>query len=290
MARKVWTRAMDRTLCREYPVADPGDLAGLASRLGVTPCALKSRANRLGSARRRPWTPGEDETLRRLHGVRPMREIARLTGRTLKQVWGRARRLGLPRLAAHLVVSPAFLDRVRELNARGLSDSDVAAELGCGRHTASGHRRRMGLPDNSRGPLWRERLRASGTLIGDGGATRRDAYRVFARRHGWPEHLPPRAVQVLDLLASVGLPLTRRQIAEAAGLRWVSSRKAFSCKGPGGSYLALLAAEGLVLRLKRAHRVTGRGKGRTCDLYCLGPAALEILAARAAGEEACGTS
>lgn len=277
-----WTQQRDALLQAEYPTTS--DPRALAARLGVSLVALKTRAARLGVRRRHPWTQKQLRLLRQLRGHCTATEIAARTGRSVKSVQMMAFQLGLPRLTRRLVWDEA---RVRQMYADGLSDSDVAAVHGCGGRAASAYRCRLGIPANGYSERWREKLQASGTLITDGGSNRREAYRRFARSRGWPEHLPPRCVQILDLMAAVGLPVTRRQIVSALGLHWTSVRKVLmsgrSCTG--GSYLAHLAHHGLLTRLKRACRVTGKGKGHSCDYYVLGPAAIEILAARAAEEE-----
>ena len=57
------------------------------------------------------------------------------------------------------------------------------------------------------------------------------------------------------------------------------------CNGPGGTYTASLMRRGLVLSLKRGAVVNGQGKGKSRDLYYLGPAALAILEAAACREQ-----
>lgn len=50
---------------------------------------------------------------------------------------------------------------------------------------------------------------------------------------------------------------------------WRGTRASLKGNDPEGSYLANLINRGFVIALKRAHRVTGRGKGRSVDLYMI---------------------
>jgi DNA-binding IclR family transcriptional regulator len=110
------------------------------------------------------------------------------------------------------------------------------------------------------------------------------AYKAFAKESGWPDDLRPRAVQILNLLASHGMPLTRKQIAEKIGMPWKGSRKSLHSNDKEGSYLANLQARGLVIKLgKIANTNCGRGSG--VSLYTLGPKALSILQQRASNEQ-----
>lgn len=285
---RTWTRERLEVLAAEYPTCD---LDGLAARLGVTRCALKSKAHKLGVVRangRRRWSGRENAILRRDYGRLPTAEVAASLGRPVSQVHRRAFGLGLC-FQRRVEVDEAFLARVRELNTQGYPDEEIAGVLGCNRRTVHRHRHALGLPDQSHSQRARQaiRERTARQLEAAGlptiGHLRVRAYRDFASRHGWPEDLRPRSVQILDLLASTGVPLTRRQIADGLGMPWKGSRASLRSNDPEGSYLAHLTARGLVLRLPRV--VKGACKGGACDAYALGSAALAILRERAALEQ-----
>lgn len=283
MSRGFWTAERDARLRREYPTC--ASLADLAISLGVSYNALRARAHRLGILRRPFWSEEEKDTLRRLYGSVPALEVARQMGRTLKQVYQQADAMGLGR-----EYPEQDRDLWRRLHAQGYSDEEIASQGGHNRHTVARWRRQEGLSANtfSERRIGRVREKTVAQLQTAGlsslAEVRSLAFRGFADRHGWPADLRPRHVQILNLLAGAGVPLDRQQIAAGIGLPWIGSRKSLCSRDPEGSYLAHLAARGLVLRLFRARRVLGEGKGRTRDLYTLGPAALAILAQRAAEE------
>lgn len=282
-----WTAEMERVLRREYPSArGAAGVAALAARLGVSLQALRTRAQLVGVRRRLAWTAAQKRALRELYGREPAPRIARRIGRPLHQVHRMAAKLGLawqPRVR----VTPEVLGEIRTRNARGDTDTMIAGALGCDRHTVSRHRKAMGLPGREKGEVWLAGVRAGlarqleRSGLASAGQLRRESYRAYARECGWPEDLRPRSVQILNLLAAAGVPLDRRQIAEGIGMPWKGTRNSLASNDPEGSYLAHLAARGLVLRLPRAKHVLGEGRGRTCDLYCLGPGALAILQQRA---------
>lgn len=219
----------------------------------------------------RPWTESELATVRAEYGTTPARELAARLGRSPRAVYQAADRMGL----AHqhrTDVTLTWEAELRRLHALGHCDTDIAARLGCERHTASKHRRRLGLVGHARGERTRAKVRATtAEQCRRAGVANLGALRslVFARRSaeaGWPAGLRPREVDILDALAIRG-PLTRREIAGAVGMRWLGSRKSLKCRGGRGSYLADLIAAGLVVSLGRV--VSGRGKGGSSQLYSL---------------------
>lgn len=273
-----WTADEVAVLRREYPAC--ADLAALAARLGKTPGAIKCRAARLGLRRRQPWTDSQRAIVRERYRRDGAAAVARTIGRTVRQVHQMAVTLGLS--DHHPRVSAGDRATIRRLNAEGWSDAEIAAELGRDRHVVGRHRRRMGLADNAASERRRGRVREATAQqleaagIASLGELRAVAYRDFAASRGWPADLRPRAVMILHALAARG-PMTRRQIALAIGMPWKGSRKSLTSNDPEGSYLANLAARGLVVRLLRAAPVTGQGKGRSCDLYTLSVEAIAIL-------------
>jgi hypothetical protein len=120
------------------------------------------------------------------------------------------------------------------------------------------------------------------------------AFRLYAIECGWPEDLRPREVQILNVLAARGVPMTRLEIAQAIGMRTDrtgdrghghKTLELLSGNGPGGTYTASLMRRGLVAKLKRGSVVAGLGKGHSRDLYYLGPEAVRILEARACQQQ-----
>jgi hypothetical protein len=116
------------------------------------------------------------------------------------------------------------------------------------------------------------------------------AFRLFAIANGWPEDLRPREVQILNVLAKSGLPMTALEIAKAVGIntsptfRSGTRRIILASNGGHGTYTAELMSRGLVIGLVNAGprcKETGKGCGRRKNLYTLGPAALAILQERA---------
>lgn len=94
--KRVWTDKMDNLLRRHYA---NGNLRALAARLGVTYCAVKSRASKLGIVRKvnahRPWTQRQLSYLRRHYADTTMEELKRRTGHATKSIWRRAADMGL---------------------------------------------------------------------------------------------------------------------------------------------------------------------------------------------------
>lgn len=279
MSLRTWTPEMLQRIRRDYSRCK--NPHALAAKLGVTYSALQSKAKQLRIFRRKPWTQEQRDTLVRLYPTHAAEEIAGIIGRSVKSVEQMIYATHL-RKKKRIRTDEGFLQRLKEMHTRGLSDAEIAEVLGCDRHTIGNHRARLGLPVNAFNERHRKRLEP--TFL-KGGKTRSKAHREYARRHGWPEETPVRAVQILDTLARTGVPMTRRQLAQALGLPF-KSRKTFNNNHvKGNSLLAYLADKGLVIRLIRANRVTGQGKGRTCDLYALGPVALELLLKRAKEKE-----
>lgn len=222
---------------------------------------------------RRFWTAAELESFEAYYADHTASECAAKFGRTVKSIYMVARLYGLTKQSR--VVPGRKLDAaIRRLNRAGWSDSDVAAELSCDRHTIARHRKRLGLPSRSRGARYRERLKANtrrqcaAAGVANLGEYRSLVFAVRAVRAGYPAWMRMRHLDILAALEHG--PMTRREICGAIGLAWHGSRK--SLKTKHNSYLAELMESGFVVDLGRI--VGGRGKHCNVHLYSLaiGPA------------------
>lgn len=180
---------------------------------------------------------------------------------------------------ARKVVRPNFTrdfleSFIRLKHAEGWSDAEIARVTMCDRHRIGELRRGLRLPSNKDNERHRNRVRrkTERQLEREGvptlAALRSKVFHERARAAGWPDDLRPRAVQILNVLWEKG-PRTRRQLCDDIGMPWKGSRKSLVSNDPEGSYLAHLVARGLVVILPRAHRVTGKGRGRSQNLYSL---------------------
>jgi DNA-binding CsgD family transcriptional regulator len=168
---------------------------------------------------------------------------------------------------------------IRSLALKGHTDREIAQRLGLSATTVYLHRHAEGVPAQGgptavyarrarimsrrrADPAYEQRLRRS---IAERHARYRAATDAYARRSGWPAGLQARSVQVLNLLAAVGLPLTKREIGRVLGLSQVDP------------YLHELIEGGLLTALPNWK--PGSGTGRRG--YTLGPAALSLLEERA---------
>ena len=97
--------------------------------------------------KRRMYTAAERATIHQHYHSATGIELAAMLGRTMSSVHQAAARMGLskqPRMPADT------LEQVRSLHARGLTDADIARELGLARRTVTYLRRkRLGLPTNA---------------------------------------------------------------------------------------------------------------------------------------------
>jgi hypothetical protein len=260
----------------------------LARAFGRTEAEVLDQVRRLGL--RRFWQESELATVRRMWGRHEAAAIAAaLPGRSVTSVYRVATKLGLPRLWRRH--PPEFIAAIRRLHRQGLDDVAIAGRLGSDRETVHAVRyARLGLPPNEAAILAKRRkgVKTQFARLGirSGGELRQLGYRRFAARNGWPEDLRPREVQILNALAARGVPMTRPELARAIGMRTDREDRPghvalLAGNGPGGTYTASLLRRGLLVALKRASVVHGRGKRRSRDLYALGPAALAILEERA---------
>lgn len=246
--------------------------AEIAARLGRSMFAVRAYCLRHGYARPAFWSAADRATVRRLYRKVPAAEIARRLGRTFRAVHQCARAMGLH--TPQRFRAPDMESFVRERNADGWPDAEIARARGVERHAVAHLRKRLGLPSNQFSARRRaavaartaEQLRRAG--LPSIGHLRVQAFRARARAAGWPDDLRPRAVQILNLLWERG-PQTRRQIADAIGMRWKGSRNSLTSNDPEGTYLAHLVARGLVVDLGRVGTVRGQGKGRSVHVYSL---------------------
>jgi Zn-dependent peptidase ImmA (M78 family) len=109
---------------------------------------------------RRYWTEEDRETIRALYLTTTGSVLAKRLGRSVRSVHNQARLLGI-RKHPRAAFDDAFRARLRELNAAGYSDHEIADTIGGERHTVSKYRQAMGLPSNARGNRYRERVRAN---------------------------------------------------------------------------------------------------------------------------------
>ena len=90
-----WTKEERELLRREYRKTQESRRE-LAARLGVSEFAVAAQITRMGIAKvidRRPWTPEEDERLRRLMPHKSVRRIAKIMHRSINSVAVRAKRI-----------------------------------------------------------------------------------------------------------------------------------------------------------------------------------------------------
>lgn len=239
----------------------------------------------MAKRRRRPWLLDEALTVYRHRGTSTAKEIAAmLPGRSVSAVVNCANKLieifGLPKLTRQL--PPDTHDRIRELHARKMTDSEIGSVLKINRRYVAELRKSMGLPLHH-DRLLEQRCKAVKAQWASLGIKNRAGLRVlshrkYARDHGLPEQLRFRAVQVAYCLARHG-PSTRRQICSRLGLKWVSVRKNGLCangnwvknkkRDQKATYLSELMDEGMVVKLNRALS-TGR-RGGNVSLYDLTP-------------------
>lgn len=291
-----WTAADDAALRAEWGKVRTWDLA---KRIGRSPSALKQRAVKLGLDSDRYYTAADLALVRELYPTHTAAQIAERvhgTARAALSIYRIAERIGL-RKAPHWTDEER--DRVRVACAAGGTDRDIAARLNLTREQVTHVRNRLGIPRDAaavRAAARRAVANQGRTLgVSNGGQLRAYGYRRFARANGWPEDLPPRAVQVLNVLAEHG-PKTKRELAEAIGMPTTqiggngyptflkASARSSTMKGHG-SYTALLVARGFVARHRRsAGPGSGARGGKLPDLYLLTPAAIAWREQHGTGE------
>ncbi len=282
---QAWTGREDALVRRLYGRI-PSRQIGL--RLGRSKWSVQHRAKSLGIDAGRCLTPAQRRRVVELYPDHTTREIQEIIGRerhgqpadsTIRTI---ARCAGLRKCRRY---SPRMRERVRQLNAEGLADSQIARRLriDCVKSVWK-MRTSLGLPRNDatlrkihrRAYLKQMRVLGHPNL----GAMRLELVRRFCRDKGWPEDLGLRHVQILELLGSVSGPLPRVEIARRIGAPIPANQRSLLKNGHNSSYLGDLQRLGLVVRLQRALTIHGRGKGRSRDLYTLAPKALDVIIRR----------
>lgn len=169
--------------------------------------------------------------------------------------------------------TPAEFARLRELNAQGYSDPDIAKEMGRALYTVHGHRQALGLPSNRFNERHRAKAREAyhracrNSGVGRLGHVAGQARAVAAARLGWPGARSPEQARTLSSLEAG--PLTMWDLAARRG---VSVRAV-------GHVLAGLRLLGLVVR---AGKVPGPHGLR--GLYALAPGVARHAPTREKGE------
>jgi hypothetical protein len=285
-----WTEADRDTLRAKWGKVRTRELA---RELGRPPGAVKQQATKLGLDSGRCYTAEDLALLRELYQTHTAAQIAaQIHGspRSALAIYRMAYKLGLAKQPHH---SPEVYADVRRLHGEGLPDRVIATRLGL-RHDQVKDIRgvRLKLPVNPDAEGKRQGVQKQFTTLGirTAGELRSLAYRRYAVENGWPQDLRPREVQILNVLAERGVPMTRLELSGAIGMRTDrigcnNSPALLTGNGPGGTYTASLARRGFLRRLKRGFTVSDRGRGRSLDLYVLGPAALAILEERSCQQQ-----
>lgn len=259
-----WTERDMEYVCDHYGI----DLtvARIAADLGRTRASVSSWLRKSGiPMRRTPLSPADLRYVRRHYRQLPTKQLAADLGRPVRSVWNAAVKLGLARKVERM--TPARAEVLRRMVGEGACNRCIGRAINLGRKEVRRWRQRLGLPpvasrsmlatcssciEKVRANTRRQLDRAGLSSLAE---VRVQAFRDYARRHGWPEDLRPRAVQILNVLAREG-PKTKIELAQAIGMRWRGqpSRKTLVSNDPEGSYLAHLMKRGLVVALGRAYR------------------------------------
>lgn len=243
-----------------------------------------------------PWLPAEELLLIAGYedGMQPA-AIAELCRHSLAAVYQKKCILGFPRRYPRHTKS--VIAKAKRLFRQGLPDRVIAERLGLS-HDQAKHLRSTYCSPRCNPDVDAKRRGVAKQLktLGLTSPTqlRSRAYRLFAIANGWPDDLRPREVQILNVLARSGVPMTALEIATAIGANTstthrTGSRRLILCgNGPGGTYTASLMRRGLVIGLANAGpacKTTGKGCGQRKHLYTLGPLALAILQERACAKQ-----
>jgi hypothetical protein len=238
--------------------------------------AAASRAARGEQA----WTDEQRELLRREFRHGDLAQLAARLGHSIRAVRTMAYGLGLRRW---VWLPRNELRRIRRLNARGYCDKEIARVLARDVGAVANHRRAMGLPCRRAHQRQRSRQSARTKAHWD-----RDPFFIhydraererFAEASGWPKHISPKAVAMLNLLAAVGVPLTTYEMSACLpGARRETNHLS--------RYTAKLLSVGLVVAVtvRRPGR-NGRPQVRGVPAYTLSPLALSLLEERAKCEK-----
>lgn len=248
------------------------------------------------------WTDEEKQLLRDLYPTVPMTQLVARFKRSAAAIYVRAQVLGLggTRRPQHPNQFPQeFLDQVRALHAEGHTDSAIGRRMKQFQHKSDPHRsvtmirKKLGLPVNRHSvhEAGRRAIESQRKTLGirHGGDLRALSYRRYAGECGWPEDLPPRAVQILNVLAEHG-PQTKLDLARLIGmptnkigsngsLKLLTGSSHSNLMRGHGTYTGLLMSRGLILQ---QHRSVGAGNGkkqglgRLPSVFILTPAAIDL--------------
>ncbi len=268
-----WTREKHNTLLRLISEGIPH--AQISEQLGCSRSAVHSYTQRHGirALHHDIWTDEHRAYIRKHYHIQTAAQISAHISHSVGGVRQMATTLGVARTLTR--IDGAFLEKLRISHAAGWSDEEIADQLHVERHTVARHRVRLGLPingvhtahfaDRVRAKT-AEQLRQAG--LPSIGHLRKESFRQRAIAAGWPEDLRPRAVQMLNAMWDRG-PMTRRELAEAIGMRWKGSSASLVSNDPEGTYLASLIKRGLVVNLGR--KCCGKGRGHSSFVYSLSP-------------------
>lgn len=248
---------------------------------------------RIALEKRQYWT--EAETARLVaawadvrQGTRTARQVlTEFPGRTLQSIRARISMINQAGAVPQKKLPDNWQDLFRQWNAEGWTDAEIADETKVTRRYVSFLRKEMGLPANNLSQRRIDRVKAKtrqqvqAAGCGSLAEVRAKRFQQFAVDHGWPADLRIRGVQILELLL-IEPALTRREISDRLGLTWKGARESLNSNDPEGSYLANLAARGLVIKSPRVPSgETGKRKrqGKTVCYYSASPLAHQMKAA-----------
>lgn len=266
---KVWSSQDEKMLARLYRGGMTNDLS-LATYFQRTVKAVKSRRVVLGLVDKgRKYSHAELARLRKLWTDHSAKEIAVKLNRSVSSIFSAIDRYKLPRKGHRW--PQETLDLVRRMNGRGLSDMEISREIkSLSRDQVHHIRMRLKLttPEEAKQRGYRRALDGQRKTLGikSAGELRQVSFRRYAVKHGLPEDLRPRAVQMVYAMAQCGA-MTRRQIAEKIGMPWKGARKSLVSNDPEGTYLSNLMSRGIVFCLPRI--VQAGGQGQNISLYDL---------------------
>ena len=221
----------------------------------------------------RPWTERESTVLRDAVKSKstPFSTIARALGRTKTACYQRAYLLGFYRLHKYAPYGAEFDRFLRDKNAQGYSDADIADAWGGERHAVSRRRNRLGLPSQAKSPRQRRQWSkmAHDQCLAEGvknlAELRVKVWRDRAVAQGWPVDCTPGMCEILSSLEY--RPRTRREMC--AILRRPYHPQHALRNGRGQTLTAVLMAKGHVVACGR--RPFRKGRGNSEFVYALAP-------------------
>lgn len=180
---------------------------------------LTAKARSLGLYANRKMAPEKEARIIKLYGTMIIAEIAKEVGVNPRTVTEVVKRNKVDRLYRKFSdEDDAF---IRDMNARGAADSEIAALMDRDKSTVIDRRKLLGLPSNRSSDRVRQRriAAASKKLSEDPYAFQynRAERENYATQSGWPAGLSPVFVQILNILAASGVPLMSFEIASITG-------------------------------------------------------------------------